>query len=274
MNGGLPELWSPADVAACDALGRAIADDDLLGVLLAVEGADDAAGQAVRAAVAAWAERARELLAKGWPAAAALRVALAEEAGLAGDVGEYDHPDNSLVSRVLARRRGLPILLSSIWVAVARAAGVKAAGVGLPGHWVARVAGQLVDPFAGGPLLDDEGVERILAAFAPGRPADPTWLADASTRQTAERVLRNLARSYAERRDELATYRAMRLLTTAAPDDAAAHLEVARLTEGFGADALAASLYEQIARRFEGRREGQIAAIRVVELGSRSRTLN
>ena len=37
---------------------------------------------------------------------------------------------------VLARRRGLPILLSVIYVEVARRAGVPLRGVGLPGHFV------------------------------------------------------------------------------------------------------------------------------------------
>ncbi|MCB9735603.1 MAG: hypothetical protein H6745_23685 [Deltaproteobacteria bacterium] len=274
MNGPIPELWSPADVAARDALEHAIRDDDLLAGLLAVEGADDDARHAVRTEVASLVDRARELLLAGHPPHEALRVVLADEAGLTGDVADYDHPDNSLVSRVLARRRGLPILVSSLWVAIARAAGADAAGVALPGHYVARVGTQLVDPFAGGAPLDDEGLARILATFAPGRPADPAWLADATTRATLDRVLRNLARSCGARHDDLGAYRALRLLATAAPDDAVVHLEVARLTEGFGADALAAQLYERLAKRFEGRREGQIAAIRVVELGSRSRTLN
>src|ERR687885_532557 len=56
--------------------------------------------------------------------------------GFAGDREEYDHPDNSMLDRVLERRRGLPILLSVVYVAVAERAGVPLGGVGLPGHFV------------------------------------------------------------------------------------------------------------------------------------------
>ena len=67
---------------------------------------------------------------------------------------QYDHPDNSMLDLVLTRRRGLPILLSVVYVEVARRAGIELAGVGLPGHFVVGHFGAepaaLLDPFAGG----------------------------------------------------------------------------------------------------------------------------
>jgi len=42
-------------------------------------------------------------------------------------------PDNSMLDLVPDRRKGLPILLSAVYVEVARRAGVELSGVGLPG---------------------------------------------------------------------------------------------------------------------------------------------
>jgi regulator of sirC expression with transglutaminase-like and TPR domain len=48
--------------------------------------------------------------------------------GFVGDREHYDDPSNSMLDLVLTRRRGLPILLSVVYVEVARRAGIKIAG--------------------------------------------------------------------------------------------------------------------------------------------------
>lgn len=81
--------------------------------------------------------------------AAGLRRALADDAGFRGYGDDYGDLRASLLHEVLRRRRGLPILLSVVYLEVARRLSVPAAGIGLPGHFVVSVAGQLVDPFYG-----------------------------------------------------------------------------------------------------------------------------
>jgi regulator of sirC expression with transglutaminase-like and TPR domain len=77
--------------------------------------------------------------------------------GFVGDQEHYDDPGNSMLDLVLRQRRGLPILLSVVYVEVARRAGIQIAGVGLPGHFVVGHFGTdppvLLDPFAGGGRL-------------------------------------------------------------------------------------------------------------------------
>lgn len=82
--------------------------------------------------------------------AGAVREALSEFRGYGDD---YADLRSSLLHEVLRRRRGLPITLSVVWLEVARRAGIPAVGVGLPGHFVVEVAGQLADPFYGGRLV-------------------------------------------------------------------------------------------------------------------------
>jgi len=120
----------------------------------------------------------------------ALEEVLGRRRGFSGDQEDYDDPDNSMLDLVLERRRGLPILLSVVYVEVARRAGIALAGVGLPGHYVAGHFGQsppvLIDPFAGG------------AALEVPVPAD---LRPWSPHETALRMLNNLVGSYGRRAD-------------------------------------------------------------------------
>jgi regulator of sirC expression with transglutaminase-like and TPR domain len=121
-----------------------------------------------------------------------LRAALSEFAGGAGD---YALLESSLLPDVLRRRRGLPILLSTVWTEVARRAEVPAYGVGLPGHFVVGVGDPdgtrvLVDPFTGGRLLPYD-TARDIAASA-GRSLRPEHLRPHDPIDTIDRVLGNV----------------------------------------------------------------------------------
>lgn len=151
----------------------------------------------------------------------ALAEVLGDRHGFVGDREDYDHPDNSMLDIVLERRRGLPILLSVVYVEVARRAGIELAGVGLPGHYVVGHFGQappiLLDPFGGGAELE---------ARTPIEPRP--WRAH----ETALRMLNNLVGSYLRRSDLTRAIRAaeMRLeLPLAQTEDAAFGAELRAL---------------------------------------------
>lgn len=102
------------------------------------------------------------------PPVAALRSVLG---GFTGDAGDYRRLESSLLHEVLRRRSGLPILLSVVWLEVARRRGIEAAGIGLPGHFVVRVAGEYLDPFSGGAALPAAVLARVdPAALEPAPP--------------------------------------------------------------------------------------------------------
>ena len=134
----------------------------------------------------------------------ACRRLLGERHGFVGDRDDYDNPDNSMLDLVLARRRGLPILLSIVYVEVARRAGIPLSGVGLPGHYAVGHFGAepplLLDPFAGGALGPVVAPE-IAAIYV--RPWGP--------HETALRVLSNLTASYSARADVARAIRAAEL---------------------------------------------------------------
>jgi regulator of sirC expression with transglutaminase-like and TPR domain len=138
----------------------------------------------------------------------ALQFALGKQADFCGDRATYDDPENSYLDRVLARKRGLPILLSVLWVEVARGAGIPAEGIGLPGHFLARIGEgnetTFVDPFDRGlPVSRDDAMRRAATAVGEADRRDPAWLEPVDPKAIFTRVLANLVNAYARRGDDL-----------------------------------------------------------------------
>jgi len=123
---------------------------------------------------------------------------LGRKEGFGGAVVDYDDPEMSYMNRVLARRRGLPILLSIVWVEVARGAGIAARPLPFPGHFAALVDGVIVDPYSGGRRM---GEDEVLALFEASGGGAPTLHRAATPRRVILRVLANLAMAYERRGD-------------------------------------------------------------------------
>ena len=85
--------------------------------------------------------------------------------GFGGNVNNYYDPDNSHINVLLRTRRGIPITLAVIWLELAQGLGLKAKGVGFPGHFMVKVNlpnGQVViDPFTGQSLSREDLSERL-----------------------------------------------------------------------------------------------------------------
>ena len=80
--------------------------------------------------------------------------------GYEGDREDYDNPQNADLVSVIARRRGLPVALGILYIHGARAAGMAAAGLNAPNHFVVRLTHDghdaIVDPFNGGALIEPD----------------------------------------------------------------------------------------------------------------------
>jgi regulator of sirC expression with transglutaminase-like and TPR domain len=144
--------------------------------------------------------------------ATALAEHLGAHCGFRGTAGDYQRLESSLLHEVLRRRRGLPILLSVVWMEVARRAGAHVYGVALPGHFVVGFGRQgaspstdfeeqvLADPFDGGRVLTGADAE-LLVAGATGAPLDPSMLTPADPLDVVLRILNNI-RAWAAARPE------------------------------------------------------------------------
>ncbi|MFE6163413.1 tetratricopeptide repeat protein [Streptomyces sp. NPDC056486] len=136
--------------------------------------------------------------------AAALADLLGARYEFRGTPADYQRLESSLLHEVLRRRRGLPILLSVVWIEVARRAGAPVYGVALPGHFVvgfgARDEQVLTDPFAGGQLLTGEDAEQLVAG-ASGGTVSPAMLTPTDPLNIVLRILNNI-RAWAAARPE------------------------------------------------------------------------
>lgn len=143
-----------------------------------------------------------------------LRATLGGDVGFAGSQTDYEDLRSSLLHEVLVRRRGLPILLSTVWVEVAARLDIPAHGIGLPGHFVVGLgdperAGEpgegpdapfvLVDPFAGGAAFPTASAYALLGHEPTARDLRP-W----DTPRTMLRILANVS-TWARRADRLRT---------------------------------------------------------------------
>ncbi len=149
---------------------------------------------------------------------------LCHEMGFHGNREQYYDARNSYLNEVLDRRTGIPITLSVVAVAVGERAGLAVAGVGLPGHFIAKaVDGDrevFFDPFHGGRLLEPEDCERLVEQ-ATGQPfrVTPEALAATPPGLIVRRMLANLKGVYLRDEDPRRAARVIARLRRLDPDD-------------------------------------------------------
>jgi regulator of sirC expression with transglutaminase-like and TPR domain len=117
--------------------------------------------------------------------------------GYRGDTDSYYDPRNAHLNEVIDRKRGIPITLSIVFLHAATRLGLNAAGVGLPGHYIVKVAFELnevyVDAFHGGTMLTSAELAELVSGATGGRAhLSPEHLRAWTARQTLTRVLANL----------------------------------------------------------------------------------
>jgi len=123
-----------------------------------------------------------------------------------GDRQVYERLDSSLLNRVLVNRRGLPILLSIVWLEVARRAEIPAYGIGLPGHFVVGMGDpdgfhEIVDPFDSGRAVHHHELATMV-----GQPLGAQDLRPWESAEILQRLLANIRR-WADRPERLSTRR-------------------------------------------------------------------
>jgi regulator of sirC expression with transglutaminase-like and TPR domain len=166
--------------------------------LIAAEGRPEVDVAAGLAALDALASDARPRLAGATSLRArveALNRFLFAERGFRGNRAHYDEPENSFLDCVVARRTGIPITLAIVYVEVGRRLGLPLAGVGFPGHFLAKTTGPeeiVIDAFFGRVLEHADCADLLRAQAGAGARFDPRLLRAATPREVLARMLGNL----------------------------------------------------------------------------------
>jgi regulator of sirC expression with transglutaminase-like and TPR domain len=229
-----------------------VADDDSLNLLeAAVSLAQDEEPhldvQAVLARVDDFGRRLRQRLAPDTVPAERLRQLTRffhGELGFAGNLNNYYAAENSYLHRVLETRRGIPISLAVLLLELAEHAGLRAAGVAFPGHFLVKCRmglGEIViDPFTGSPMSSTR-LEELLAVYRHGSelPADldlplEFFLRGATKRQILARMLRNLKEVHRAARDLKRQLAVHERLVVLLPDDPAERRDRGLVREALG----------------------------------------
>jgi regulator of sirC expression with transglutaminase-like and TPR domain len=126
--------------------------------------------------------------------------------GFVGDRANYEQVANSLMDRVLERRRGLPITLGALAMQLAGRCGIRLDGIAFPGHFLVGMQldsddPQVWDPFQGGIRVGPEQLAQIYAsvvgqAVEPNSPQLRAHLQPAHSRLILTRMLENVRRHY------------------------------------------------------------------------------
>lgn len=152
----------------------------------------------------------------------ALTTLLADTYGLMGDEEAYQLPESSYLPDVIARKRGIPISLSILYMAVARAIGLDLKGIAAPQHFLTRFDGiegtVYLDPFVGGRIMDRDEVLHFLHEITnmPESELKPC-LKPADARAIVIRMLNNLKVLHAKHEDWQAAWRVQQRLVALKP---------------------------------------------------------
>lgn len=128
-----------------------------------------------------------------------------------GNREDYYDPRNSYLNDVLDRQLGVPISLAVIWITIAQRLGLRAYGIGLPGHFIVGVyeqsgikSGQeiLLDPYNSGQRLTVADCDRLVRESTGYQGAfQQKWLMPVTPIDLLARMLNNLCHAYIQRED-------------------------------------------------------------------------
>jgi regulator of sirC expression with transglutaminase-like and TPR domain len=235
--------------------GRSDADIDLAEAALALAALDqpDRPLDPYRAHLAELGSR-LALKAPHTLAAAQRAAALAETMagfGYEGDSETYEDLANANLMQVVDRRRGLPVSLGILYIHLARSQGWPAEGVNFPGHFLVRIGGAggsvVIDPFAGGRVLDGAGLRAVLKRVGQNRELRPDDLAGLRNRDILLRLQNNIKQRALTAGEKERAASVLGTMLLIAPSEAGLWLELSGLMGELGSLQDAVRLAERAA---------------------------
>jgi regulator of sirC expression with transglutaminase-like and TPR domain len=181
-----------------------------------------------------------------WEKVAFVSKVFTEELGFKGDTNNYYNIKNSFLNDVLLRRKGIPITLSLVYMALCRKVGLKALGIAFPGHFLVRIVSpeeenaaitwrqqRFVDAFDNAKVLGVDDCEKRLEEWTRGVLVfGPEALKVAHPQEIASRMLRNLKAIFQEKEDLARLYWVLTGLIELCPQESTESLKERGLLMG------------------------------------------
>lgn len=156
---------------------------------------------------------------------AALNTYLFDEHGFSGNRDDYFDPRNSCLNDVLDRKVGIPISLAILYLDLAEAIGLDAAGIGFPGHFLVGVQAAdrrwYIDVFDSGRELQPDDLKVMLASQLQNHGLMHTLakhLEATPPVQIIVRLLRNLKKIYIDKTDTEPALQVIAMILSLLPD--------------------------------------------------------
>ena len=131
-----------------------------------------------------------------------------------GNAHQYYDVDNSYLNKVLERKTGIPISLSTVYLLVGKRLELPVFGVGMPGHFLVKYEADryriFIDCFNGGALLTQKDCARFLDQAGYG--FDERYLQKTPPRSILIRMIKNLVAIYNKMDDPAKATRLTRLI--------------------------------------------------------------
>lgn len=167
--------------------------------------------------------------------------------GFSGNLDDYYDPANSLIDRVLKRRRGIPLSLAAVVSEISRRNGRDLRPVGLPGHVLLGEGPEpshWFDPFNRGVSLGVDDCRSLFGRIHPIESFEPDMLRPMTGLEVAIRTLNNLRIAYAKQGDIAKMIPVLELRVDMAPRQIGDRQEYADLLAGLGRFEQAAEQYK------------------------------
>lgn len=136
------------------------------------------------------------------------------ECGFKGNTKNYYEVENSYLNRVIDRRTGIPISLSTVYLLIGKRLQLPVHGIGMPGHFLVKFDSDkykvFIDCFNGGALLTEKNCARFLTEAGYG--FEERFLQRSPTRAILTRMIKNLLAIYSKLDDPLKKSRLLRFV--------------------------------------------------------------
>lgn len=185
------------------------------------------------------------------------------ELGFRPNTQNYYASSNSLIHRVLERRRAIPLTLAIVATEIGRRCDVELAVVGMPGHALIGDGAnptRWFDPFASGAALDRDACQAIAARVNPEIVLTDEMLAPLADRAIVVRMLANLRAAYLNEGDLSSLAGVLQRLVRVPGAPLQHRLELAGVLSSIGRDDQAADEHQILAKLNPSKAEQHLAA--------------